>query len=112
MARKKTRGRSDAADDPYNARRRYYRQAQNYEKQAAKASTAIEAGRLRKLGSRALEKAMQTYKDPTKVDKFSKPIQELERSVGARKPMRKPGAGYQEKIIEESEKRATAKGMS
>lgn len=98
-------------DAAYNARRRYYRQAERYEKQATQASTAVEAGRLRKLGSRALEKAMQTYEDPTKA-RFSKPIQDLERSLNPSAPLRKPGAGYQSKIIEESEKTATVGGMS
>lgn len=106
MARMRKTG--DAA---YNARRRYYRQAERYEKQATQAGTAVEAGRLRKLGSRALEKAMQTYEDPTKA-KFSKPIQDLERSLNPNRPLRKPGEGFQSKIIEESKARATKGGMS
>lgn len=106
MARMRKTG--DAA---YNARRRYYRQAERYEKQATQAGTAIEAGRLRKLGSRALEKAMQTYDDPTKA-RFSKPIQDLQRSLNPNAPLRKPGAGYRSNIIEESEKTATVGGMS
>lgn len=106
MARMRKTG--DAA---YNARRRYYRQAERYEKQATQAGTAMEAGRLRKLGSRALEKAMQTYEDPTQA-RFSKPIQDLERSLNPNAPLRKPGTGYQSKIIEESEKTATVGGMS
>ena len=106
MARLRKKG--DAA---YNARRRYYRQAERYEKQATQAGTAVEAGRLRKLGSRALEKAMQTYEDPTKVE-FSKPIQDLQRSLNPKVPLRKPGAGFKSKIIEESEKTATVGGMS
>lgn len=111
MARLKTSGGSDKSDAAYNARRRYYRQAARYEKEATKAGTAIEAGRLRKLGSRALEKAMQTYEDPTKA-KFSKPIQDLQRSLNPNAPLRKPGEGYQSRIIEDSEKRATKGGMS
>lgn len=97
-------------DAAYNARRRYYRQAERYEKQATQAGTATEAGRLRKLGSRALEKAMQTYEDPTKVE-FSKPIQDLQRSLNPKAPLRKPGEGFKSKIIEESEKTATVGGM-
>lgn len=97
-------------DAAYNARRRYYRQAERYEKQATQAGTAIEAGRLRKLGSRALEKAISTYEDPTKAN-FSKPIQELQRSLNPRKPLRKPGKELRSRIIEESEKTATVDGM-
>lgn len=110
MARSKKRGRSDASDDVYNARRRYYRQAARYEKQATKAGTAIEAGRLRKLGARSLEKAIATYEDPTKA-KLSRPIQELSKSLQPRKPLKQPSATYQKKLIDDSEK-ATVKGMS
>lgn len=111
MARTKKRNRSDASDDAYNARRRYLRQAQRYEKQATQASTSIEAGRLRKLGSRALEHAINTYADP-KEAKVSKPIANLQKSLGESRPLRRPSKSYQEKLIEDSEERATAKGMS
>ena len=93
MARTKKRNRSDASDDAYNARRRYYRQAQRYERQAAKASTPIEAGRLRKLGARALENAIKTYEDPTKA-RVSKPIAELQKSLQVQIPLRKPSESY------------------
>lgn len=111
MARTKKRNRSDASDDAYNARRRYYRQAQRYERQAAKASTPTEAGRLRKLGARALENAIKTYEDPTKV-RVSRPIAELQKSLQVEKPLRKPSENYRQLIIDESKKKATEKGMT
>lgn len=111
MARTKKRNRSDASDDAYNARRRYYRQAQRYERQAAKASTPTEAGRLRKLGARALEKAVKTYEDPTKA-RVSRPIAELQKSLQVEKPLRKPSENYRQLIIDESKKKATVKGMT
>lgn len=111
MARTKKRNRSDASDDAYNARRRYYRQAQRYERQAAKASTPTEAGRLRKLGARALENAIKTYEDPTKA-RVSRPIAELQKSLQVQKPLRKPSANYRQLIIDESKKKATEKGMT
>lgn len=111
MARTKKRNRSDASDDAYNARRRYYRQAQRYERQAAKASTPTEAGRLRKLGARALENAIKTYEDPTKA-RVSRPIAELQKSLQVEKPLRKPSENYRQLIIDESKKKATEKGMT
>lgn len=111
MARTKKRNRSDASDDAYNARRRYYRQAQRYERQAAKASTPTEAGRLRKLGARALENAINTYEDPTKA-RVSRPIAELQKSLQVEKPLRKPSENYKQLIIDESKKKATVKGMT
>lgn len=111
MARTKKRNRSDASDDAYNARRRYYRQAQRYERQAAKASTPTEAGRLRKLGARALENAIKTYEDPTKA-RVSRPIAELQKSLQVEKPLRKPSENYRQTIIDESKKKATEKGMT
>lgn len=111
MARTKKRNRSDASDDAYNARRRYYRQAQRYERQAAKASTPTEAGRLRKLGARALENAIKTYEDPTKA-RVSKPIAELQKSLKVQSPLRKPSESYKQLLIDESKNKATEKGMT
>lgn len=111
MARTKKRNRSDASDDAYNARRRYYRQAQRYERQATKASTPTEAGRLRKLGARALENAIKTYEDPTKA-RVSRPIAELQKSLKVEKPLRKPSENYRQLVIDESKKKATKKGMT
>lgn len=99
MARKKIRNRTDRADEPYNARRRYYRQALNYEKKAAQAATAIEAGRYRTLAARQTERALATYEDPTKVKKLSKPLQDLTSRLSVRKPLRKPTESYQADVI-------------
>ena len=110
MARKRIRNRSDAYDDIYNARRRYVRQAKRYENEATKASTPIEAGRLRKLGARALEKAINTYQDPKKAN-LSKPIMELQKTLSVEKPLRNPSESYRNTLIEES-KSANVKGMS
>lgn len=111
MARTKKRNRSDASDDAYNARRRYYRQAERYEKRASEAGTPIEAGRLRKLATRSLEKAIATYEDPTKA-KMSRPIQELSQRLSPRKPLRPASAKARKQLIDESESRATVSGMT
>lgn len=90
--------RASGSDDAYNARRRYYRQAQRYEKQAAQAATAVEAGRYRTLAGRQTERALVTYEDPTKA-KLSKPLQDLTSRLSVRKPLRKPGESYQADVI-------------
>lgn len=90
--------RASGSDDAYNARRRYYRQAQRYEKQAAQAATAIEAGRYRTLAARQTERALATYEDPTKA-RLSKPIQDLSSRLSVRKPLKKPTESYQADVI-------------
>lgn len=98
-------------DAAYNARRRYYRQAERYEKQATQAGTPIEAGRLLKLATRSLEKAIATYEDPTKA-KMSRPIQELSQRLSPRKLLRPASANVRKQLIEESKSRATIGGMT
>lgn len=90
--------RASGSDDAYNARRRYYRQAQRYEKQAAQAATAVEAGRYRTLAARQTERALATYEDPTKA-RLSKPIQDLTSRLSVRKPLKKPTESYQADVI-------------
>lgn len=94
--------RASGSDDAYNARRRYYRQAQRYEKQATQAATAIEAERYRTLAARQTERALATYEDPTKA-RLSKPIQDLTSRLSVRKPLRKPTESYQADVIATSE---------
>jgi hypothetical protein len=90
--------RASGSDDAYNARRRYYRQAQRYEKQAAQAATAIEAGRYKTLAARQTERALATYEDPTKA-RLSKPIQDLTSRLSVRKPLKKPSESRQTDVI-------------
>lgn len=99
-----------AGDNTYNARRRYYRQAERYEQQASKASSAVESSRLAYLARRALEKAIATYEDPTKA-KFSKPIQDLASRLSPRKPVRKPTAAQKARLVGESRAKATVSGI-
>ena len=90
--------RASGSDDAYNARRRYYRQAQRYEKQAAQAATAIEAGRYKTLAARQTERALATYEDPTKA-RLSKPIQDLTSRLSVRKPLKKPSESRKADVI-------------
>ena len=90
--------RASGSDDAYNARRRYYRQAQRYEKQAAQAATAIEAGRYKTLAARQTERALTTYEDPTKA-RMSKPMQDLTSRLSVRKPLKKPSESRQADVI-------------
>lgn len=65
MARRPKRPSGYTSDEIRNARRRFARQAERYEKAAAQA-TGIEASRKRQLARTSLEKAISLYDDPSK----------------------------------------------
>lgn len=75
MARK-----GKAGDIATNARKRYYRQAERYLKQANRSTGAV-AGRYRELARQKLNDAMETYSANT-TQKFSKPIQRIADELG------------------------------
>lgn len=75
MARKRKAG-----DIATNARKRYYRAAERYLKQANQ-STGASAGRYRELARQKLEDAIGTYSKKT-TQSFSKPIQRLANELG------------------------------
>lgn len=75
MARKRKAG-----DIATNARKRYYRAAERYLKQANQ-STGATAGRYRELARQKLEDAIGTYSKKT-TQAFSKPIQRLANELG------------------------------
>lgn len=75
MARKRKAG-----DIATNARKRYYRAAERYLKQANQ-STGASAGRYRELARQKLEDAIGTYSKKT-TQAFSKPIQRLANELG------------------------------
>ena len=82
MARARKRG-----DSVYNARRRYTRQAERYEKMATQAS-GIQAGRYQALARTSLEKAIALYDDPKKAQAH-KGIAAMSQRLQPRKPLRK-----------------------
>lgn len=67
-------------DQATNARKRFYRSAERYLKQAAKAVGAT-AAKYRRLAQEELENAISTYSKKT-TQKFSKPIQRLANELG------------------------------
>lgn len=75
MARK-----GKAGDIATNARKRYYRQAERYLKQANRSTGAV-AGRYRELARQRLDDAIETYSANT-TQKFSKPIQRIADELG------------------------------
>lgn len=98
-----------AGDLAWNARRRYARQAERYAKQA-KGASGIEKSRLENLASSALEKALQTYEDPSKAK--SSMITNLAKELDVRIPTRKPSEKRRSKAIEESEELALESSLS
>lgn len=98
-----------AGDLAWNARRRYARQAERYAKQARGAS-GIEKSRLENLASSALEKALQTYEDPSKAK--SSMITDLAKELDVRIPTRKPSEKRRSRAIEESEELALESSLS
>ena len=137
------------AQKAYNARRRYYRQAQRYLQQSRQAASFTEKGRYFKLAERSFVSAINTYSRPVKVQK-SKTISEqtknltkneairakteglrsneffgdLTKDLRKSKPIRELSEIFRpatkrrmsekevKTIIEESEQRATVKGMT
>lgn len=76
----RARTRRPTGDDATNARKRYYRAAERYLKQAEKASGAT-AARYQELARQNFTDAMNTYSKSTTQD-FSRPIQKLANILG------------------------------
>ena len=74
------RAKRPTGDMATNARKRYYRQAERYLKQAIESTGAV-AGRYRELARQKLNDAMETYSAKT-TQKFSKPIQRIADELG------------------------------
>ena len=74
------RGYKDNGDTAYNARRRYYRAAERYLKNAASAAGAT-AARYRELARQKLNDALKTY-DKGTTQAFAKPIQKIANALG------------------------------
>lgn len=74
------RAKRPTGDEATNARKRFYRSAERYLKQAAKSAGAT-ASRYRELARLNLEDALKTY-SPKTTQKFSKPIQRLANELG------------------------------
>ena len=74
------RGYKDVGDTAYNARRRYYRAAERYLKNAASAAGAT-AARYRELARQKLNDALKTY-DKGTTQAFAKPIQKIANALG------------------------------
>ena len=70
----------DVGDTAYNARRRYYRAAERYLKNAASAVGAT-AARYRELARQKLNDALKTY-DKGTTQAFAKPIQKIANALG------------------------------
>lgn len=88
------RAKRPTGDVATNARKRYYRQAERYIKQARETTGAV-AGRFRELARQKLDDALSTYSKKT-TQAFSKPIQRIADELG----------------VNLSEKRKQMKGMS
>lgn len=76
MARK----RRPTGDDATNARKRFYRRAESYLKQA-KSSVGATAARYMELAKINLDDALKTYSKST-TQKFAKPIQKIANDLG------------------------------
>ena len=74
------RGKRPTGDDATNARKRYYRAAERYLKQAQNAIGA-QAARLRALAEMRLNDALKTYTKAT-TQNFAKPIQRIASALG------------------------------
>lgn len=92
-----------AGDKATVARKRYYRAAERYLKQAEN-MTGATAARYRQLAKTELDNALKTY-DPTTTQKFAKPIQKIANDLGVsledeRRKMKDMGRGMREKMRE------------
>lgn len=76
----KSKERKITGDTAYNVRRRFYRKAESYLKQAESAAGAT-AARFRRLAKLSLDDALKTY-DKSTTQTFSKPIQKLAGALG------------------------------
>lgn len=93
--------RRKAGDDVYNARRRYARQAERYEKKARQAS-GIEASRYQQLARTSLEKAVALYDDPAKAGKSSL-INRLTKTLNPRTRSKKLSDSTKNRLMRESD---------
>lgn len=75
-----SRKRRPTGDDATNARKRFYRRAESYLKQA-ESSTGATASRYRQLAKLSLDDALKTYARTT-TQRFSRPIQALAVKLG------------------------------
>ena len=96
MARQRKR-----SDDIYNARRRYRRQAERYEKKATNA-TGIEKSRYQQLARTSLEKAYALYDDPTTA-KGTRKMQEMSARLKPRRAVKKLSDKQRKSIIRQSQ---------
>lgn len=97
--------RRPTGDTAYNARRRYYRSAERYMKQA-EATTGATAARYRELARQDLDYALRTYDKSTKQD-FAKPIKKLAGDLGIdlgeeRRKIQERSDEYQQKLREKA----------
>lgn len=95
------RARRKTGDDATNARKRYYRAAERYLKQAKDASGAT-AARYRALAREQLDSALDTYSKAT-TQRFSQPIQRIANELGVsldekRQQIKQRSDEYAEKI--------------
>ena len=101
MARRPKRPSGYTSDEIRNARRRYARQAERYEKAAAQAS-GIEASRKRQLARTSLEKAISLYDDPSKAGN-NKAIRSLMDRLNPRIASKSLSDAQQARAVEQSE---------
>ena len=97
------------SDVTYNARRRYRRQAERYEKKAAE-SSGIEKSRYENLAKTSLEKSYLLYDKPTTA-KGTRKMQEMSQRLKPRRAVRDLTKKEKAKLIERS-KGATKSEMS
>lgn len=101
MARRPIRKSGYTSDEIRNARRRFARQAERYEKQAAQAS-GIEASRKRQLARTSLEKAISLYDDPTKAGQNNKAMRGLINRLNPRIASKSLSDAQQKAAVRES----------
>ena len=108
-----------AGDKATVARKRYYRAAERYLKQAEN-MTGATAARYRQLAKTELDNALKTY-DPTTTQKFAKPIQKIANDLGVsledeRRKMKDMSKGMRDKMrknaIEIGEDSKSAKSLA
>ena len=80
LPKKAPRAKRPTGDAATNARKRFYRKAEGYLKQAAQSAGAT-AQRYRELARLSLDDALKTYAKST-TQKFSKPIQAIANELG------------------------------
>lgn len=97
------------SDATYNARRRYRRQAERYEKKAA-SSSGLEKSKYTQLAKISLEKAYALYDDSTSA-KGTRKMQEMSQRLSPRRAVRELTSKEKSNLIRRSTG-ATKSGMS